>query len=88
MELGEVSGIQGLVPEDSVNRKEFHWLEAAWLVGDLVQHLRTDGGRMRAKDVLLCFLKAPAWTIPEGTFKTIFMDVLYALDVVFGQLET
>jgi hypothetical protein len=43
---------------------------------------------MRAKDVLLRFLKAPAWTIPEGTFKTIFMDVLYALDVVFGQLET
>ena len=45
MELGQVSRIECLVPEDTVDGEELHWLELL-LLGHLEEHLGADCGSM------------------------------------------
>ena len=55
MELGEVSRIRRLVPEHPIDREHLCRLEPSRLVGEVVQHLRRDGGRVRAEEESLGF---------------------------------
>ena len=56
VELSQVSGIEGLVSEDSVNGEVLHGLEFL-LLGQTVKHLRGDGGCVRSQDVLFSLIK-------------------------------
>jgi hypothetical protein len=53
VELAQVRGVHGLVPEHAVNGKVLGGLEPAGLVGELVQHLGRHGGGVRPQQVLV-----------------------------------
>jgi hypothetical protein len=52
VELGQVGGVDGLVPEDAVDGEQLAGLEAAGLLGGLVEHGGGDGGGVGAEDEL------------------------------------
>lgn len=53
VELCQVGGVGGLVTEDAVDGEHLCGLEAAGLVGNLVEHVGGDGGGVGAKEQLL-----------------------------------
>jgi hypothetical protein len=52
MELAQVSGVHGFITEHAVYGEIFLGLEAAFLIGQLVQHLRADGCCVSAEEIL------------------------------------
>ena len=91
MELSQVRGVQGFVPEYAVNRKILHGFELTGLLlllRQVVQHLRAHGGSVSSQDVFLGLGQRPALSIAERTIKSVFMRLLHSLHVVFGHFVT
>ena len=83
MEFSQMSGIKGLVSEDTIDGEVLHGLELS-LLCLLEKHLGGDSSSVRSQDVLHGFLGAPAWAISERAFKTILVSVADALLVLLG----
>ncbi len=68
MELSQMSGIKGLVTEDTIDREIFHGLEAFLtlaLLCKLIKHLRGDSRSVSTKQIFLCLIHIPIVVITK-----------------------
>lgn len=65
MELCQVSGVQALVTEDSVDGEVLDWMKLL-LLAQLIQHARCDCRGVGAKEVLLGFFQLPVIFVAAG----------------------
>ena len=86
MELSQVSGVQGLVPEDFVYAEIFLRLEAALLVGQSVQHPGRHCRGVSPQQVLSGLLHLPVVAVPSGAVAALAVDRLDSLQVVGGEM--
>ena len=85
VELGQVSSIQSLVSEDSVDGEVFDWLELL-LLSKFVKHLRTDSSGVSSQQILLSLFMLPLILVALGTKTTSLMNLLDFLGVVSGSI--
>ena len=83
MELGQVSRIECLVPEDTVDGEVLHRLELL-LLSLLEEHLGANCGSMGSKDILHGLFAAPTWAVPERALKAVFVSPAHSLLILFG----
>ena len=85
MKLAKMRRIHGLVTENAIDGKVPLRLEPTLLIGELVEHLRRDGRRVRSEEILECFLPLEVVTVTDGAGSTHFVHRLDALVIVLGQ---
>lgn len=82
VELSKVRCVQRLVAEDAVDGEELDGLEAARLVGHLVQHACRDGRRVRAQQVLHGLVPLPVIPVAHGAEAAALVHRLHGLQVL------
>jgi hypothetical protein len=81
VELSQMGSIQSLIPEHSIDGEVLHGSKLFFLCL-VVEHLGADGCGMRTQDILESLLFAPAWTISDGTFKSMLVSLLDSFQVL------
>ena len=87
MELGQVSRIECLVPEDTVDGEVLHRLKLL-LLSLQEKHLGADCGSMGTQDILHGLFAAPARAVPKGALKAVFVSPAHSLLILLGYTVT
>mmetsp|Transcript_31894 Transcript_31894/g.52616 ORF Transcript_31894/g.52616 Transcript_31894/m.52616 type:complete len:266 (-) Transcript_31894:602-1399(-) len=88
MEFTQMRGIHRFIAKDPVNGKVFGGLKATLLIGKFVQHLRRDGRRVGAQQILHGFLAFKVIPVPNRTSTTNLVHALDAFVVFLGDTDS